>query len=349
MEHDRGARDRTAASPGHRFQGGPHARTHAAPYRLPALPERHAARPDRPRAGAVAAGQCEARPRREAPRAGADRRAVRAPTHRDLRRGAAYRYPLRTRRVRHRSGDGGRRDARLAAAGRRRGTVGDERLYRIAGARRRGAARRLPRRVPLGLARAARLFRSRAGGRAGGVRPQPRDRRRGDRGDRFRTGADRGDPRRGPCEIRPAEPRVRSRAAVRFGIARARRRGDAGEVSGDGGTVRARPRREGARDRGGAEAMTDLRMNDGRAITAIGFGSYLVPPERAKRIARDAVAAGYRLADTAALYANEAEVAAGIEGHGVFLTTKLWRSELGYDSALRGFDASLGRVGRTRA
>src|ERR1044072_6791009 len=344
MEHDRGARDRTAASPGHRFQGGPHARTHAAPYRLPALPERHAARPAAPAAGPAAAGKVTPRPGRKPPRAGADRRAVRAPTHRDLRRGAAYRYPLRTRRVRHRSGDGGRRDARLAAAGRRRGTVGDERLYRIAGARRRGAARRLPRRVPLGLARAARLFRSRAGGRAGGVRPQPRDRRRGgrggrcragaggrgggvrpqprdrrrgDRGDRFRTGADRGDPRRGPCDIRPAEPRVRSRAAVRFGIARARRRGDAGEVSGDGGTVRARPRREGARDRGGAEAMTDLRMNDGRAIPAIGFGSYLVPPEEAKRIARDAVAAGYRLADAAALYANEAEVAAGIEGHGV--------------------------------
>jgi 2,5-diketo-D-gluconate reductase A len=93
--------------------------------------------------------------------------------------------------------------------------------------------------------------------------------------------------------------------------------------------------------------MTDLTMNDGRAIPAIGFGSYLVPPDQAERIARDAVAAGYRLADTAALYANEAEVAAGIEGHDVFLTTKLWRSELGYDSALRGFEASLARLGRT--
>lgn len=92
--------------------------------------------------------------------------------------------------------------------------------------------------------------------------------------------------------------------------------------------------------------MTDLTMNDGRAIPAIGFGSYRVPPDEAARIARDAVAAGYRLADTAAFYANEAGVAAGIEGHDIFLTTKLWREEMGYDSALRGFDASLAQLGR---
>ncbi|MES2441772.1 MAG: aldo/keto reductase [Pseudomonadota bacterium] len=92
--------------------------------------------------------------------------------------------------------------------------------------------------------------------------------------------------------------------------------------------------------------MTDLTMNDGRAIPAIGFGSYRVPPDEAERIARDGVAAGYRLADTAAFYANEAGVAAGIAGHDIFLTTKLWRDEMGYDAALRGFDASLAELGR---
>lgn len=92
--------------------------------------------------------------------------------------------------------------------------------------------------------------------------------------------------------------------------------------------------------------MTDLAMNDGRTIPAIGFGSYLVPPADAERVSREAVAAGYRLADTAAFYANEAGVAAGIAGHDIFLQTKLWRTELGYDSALRGFEASLAQLGR---
>ncbi len=91
--------------------------------------------------------------------------------------------------------------------------------------------------------------------------------------------------------------------------------------------------------------MTDLGMNDGRTIPAIGFGSYLVPPADAERVTRDAVAAGYRLADTAAFYANEAGVAAGIAEHEVFLTTKLWRTDLGYDAALRGFEASLAQLG----
>lgn len=92
--------------------------------------------------------------------------------------------------------------------------------------------------------------------------------------------------------------------------------------------------------------MTDVTMNDGRAIPAIGFGSYLVPPGDAERVAREAVAAGYRLADTAAFYANEAGVAAGIAGHDIFLTTKLWRSDMGFDAALRGFDASLAQLVR---
>lgn len=92
--------------------------------------------------------------------------------------------------------------------------------------------------------------------------------------------------------------------------------------------------------------MTDLTMNDGRSIPAIGFGSYQVPPEDAERISREAVEAGYKLADTAAFYANEAGVAAGIAGHDIFLQTKLWRTELGYDSAKRGFDKSLKELGR---
>jgi 2,5-diketo-D-gluconate reductase A len=92
--------------------------------------------------------------------------------------------------------------------------------------------------------------------------------------------------------------------------------------------------------------MPDLTMNDGRSIPAIGFGSYLVPPADAERVSREAVEAGYALADTAAFYANEAGVAAGIAGHDIFLQTKLWRTELGYDLARRGFEASLKALGR---
>lgn len=94
--------------------------------------------------------------------------------------------------------------------------------------------------------------------------------------------------------------------------------------------------------------MTGLRMNDGRTIPAIGFGSYLVPGDDAARITRDALAAGYSLVDTAAFYGNERGVAEGLGGRtDVFVTTKLWRDSMGYDAALRQFDASLERLGRS--
>ncbi|WP_230772292.1 aldo/keto reductase [Sphingomonas sp. Leaf4] len=86
--------------------------------------------------------------------------------------------------------------------------------------------------------------------------------------------------------------------------------------------------------------MTDLTMNDGRTIPAIGFGTYLVPPEDAERLSREALDAGYRLVDTAAFYGNEAGVGAATGGTDAFVTTKLWRDAMGYDEALRAFDAS---------
>ena len=90
-----------------------------------------------------------------------------------------------------------------------------------------------------------------------------------------------------------------------------------------------------------------LVMNDGRTIPAIGFGTYLVSDAEAPRITREAVDLGYTLVDTAALYGNERGVAEGLGGRDeVFVTTKLWRDALGYDSALRAFDESLERLGR---
>jgi 2,5-diketo-D-gluconate reductase A len=90
----------------------------------------------------------------------------------------------------------------------------------------------------------------------------------------------------------------------------------------------------------------DLTMQDGRTIPALGFGTYLVPDADAARITRDGIAAGYRLVDTAAFYCNERGVAEGLGQDDAFVTTKLWRDGLGYDAALRGFDASLERLGR---
>jgi 2,5-diketo-D-gluconate reductase A len=90
-----------------------------------------------------------------------------------------------------------------------------------------------------------------------------------------------------------------------------------------------------------------LTMTDGRAIPAIGFGTYLVPNSDAARITREAVEIGYELADTAAFYGNEAGVAEGLGGRDdIFVTTKLWRSDMGFDPALRAFDRSLAQLGR---
>lgn len=92
--------------------------------------------------------------------------------------------------------------------------------------------------------------------------------------------------------------------------------------------------------------MTDLTFNDGRTIPAIGFGTYQIPPEDAARLSREALDAGYRLVDTAAFYANEAGVGAATAGTDAFVTTKLWRDDMGHDATLKAFDASLAALGR---
>jgi diketogulonate reductase-like aldo/keto reductase len=74
------------------------------------------------------------------------------------------------------------------------------------------------------------------------------------------------------------------------------------------------------------------------------------PPEETLSAVTTAIADGYRLIDTAAAYGNEREVGEGIRRSGierseVFVTTKLWISDYGYDSALVAFEASLRRLG----
>jgi 2,5-diketo-D-gluconate reductase A len=93
-----------------------------------------------------------------------------------------------------------------------------------------------------------------------------------------------------------------------------------------------------------------IGLRDGVEIPQIGFGVFQVPPERTQHVVEEALAAGYRHIDTAAAYRNERGVGAALAASGlpredVFVTTKLWNSEQGYDSALRAFDASLERLG----
>ena len=92
-----------------------------------------------------------------------------------------------------------------------------------------------------------------------------------------------------------------------------------------------------------------LKLNNGVEMPALGLGVYQSPPEETAAAVETALRDGYRLIDTAAAYRNEAQVGEGIKRSGVdraeiFVTTKLWLSDYGYDSALRAFDASLDKL-----
>ncbi len=89
-----------------------------------------------------------------------------------------------------------------------------------------------------------------------------------------------------------------------------------------------------------------LPLNDGHRIPVFGLGMYQVPQGRKAETALGAAfAEGYRLVDTARMYGNERDVGRAIRASGlprddVFVTTKLWNSDHGYDRALRAFEES---------
>jgi len=93
-----------------------------------------------------------------------------------------------------------------------------------------------------------------------------------------------------------------------------------------------------------------LTLSNGVAMPVLGFGVFQSPPEETAAAVEAAIASGYRLIDTAAAYGNEREVgeairASGIDRGEMFITTKLWISDYGYDEALRGIDGCLRRLG----
>ncbi|QWT21734.1 aldo/keto reductase [Bacillus sp. NP157] len=93
-----------------------------------------------------------------------------------------------------------------------------------------------------------------------------------------------------------------------------------------------------------------LDLNDGHKAPQLGFGVFQIPNAETAKAVDTALKAGYRSLDTAAIYKNEEGVRQGIEGSGVarsdiFLTTKLWNSEQGFDETLRAFDTSVKKLG----
>lgn len=91
----------------------------------------------------------------------------------------------------------------------------------------------------------------------------------------------------------------------------------------------------------------------GAAIPAIGLGTWTLRGREATRLVAHALQAGYRHIDTAAMYENETEVGAGLRASGVprdevFVTTKVWFTDLARDALLRSAEASLARLGLDR-
>jgi len=99
-----------------------------------------------------------------------------------------------------------------------------------------------------------------------------------------------------------------------------------------------------------AVTPANLRLNDGRDIPQLGLGVYKVPDAEAARVVEVAIDAGYRHIDTATLYNNERGVGDGVRASGVprdevFVTTKVWDDDHGFDKTRRAFDTSLELLG----
>lgn len=96
--------------------------------------------------------------------------------------------------------------------------------------------------------------------------------------------------------------------------------------------------------------LTTTRLSDGSTIPRIGLGVLRVPADDAQRSVCTALEAGYRSIDTAAVYGNEDGVGRGLRESGVprdeiFLTTKVWNTNHGYQETLDAFDKSVDRLG----
>ncbi|WP_156758803.1 aldo/keto reductase [Microbacterium karelineae] len=97
-------------------------------------------------------------------------------------------------------------------------------------------------------------------------------------------------------------------------------------------------------------AIPTITLNNGVEIPQLGFGVFQVPDDETTEAVAAALTAGYRSIDTAAIYGNEAGVGRAIAGAGIprnelFLTSKVWNADHGYDNTLRAYDTTLTKLG----
>ena len=91
--------------------------------------------------------------------------------------------------------------------------------------------------------------------------------------------------------------------------------------------------------------VSTLTLNNGVTLPALGLGVFQTPPDETRDAVTAALEAGYRHIDTAAAYGNERQVgeaiaASGVERSEVFVETKIWISDYGYEQTLHGFEKS---------
>ncbi len=96
-----------------------------------------------------------------------------------------------------------------------------------------------------------------------------------------------------------------------------------------------------------------LSLDDGETIPQLGLGLYKVPAQDAEALCRSAIEIGYRHLDTAAFYGNEVEVGRAVRDGSaarddLFVTSKVWMDDNGFDSTLRAFDLTMARLGLDR-
>ena len=97
-------------------------------------------------------------------------------------------------------------------------------------------------------------------------------------------------------------------------------------------------------------SVPSLPLSDGTTIPQLGFGVFQIPPDETADAVRTALEVGYRHIDTAAAYGNEREVGEAIrrstiDRSEIFIETKVWISDYGFDETLRGFDKSATKLG----
>ena len=96
--------------------------------------------------------------------------------------------------------------------------------------------------------------------------------------------------------------------------------------------------------------MRTITLNNGVEIPVLGLGVYQVPPKQTETVVLQALEIGYRHVDTAACYGNEEAVGRALKRSGIsradlFVTTKLWVQDAGYNAAKRAFGRALDRLG----